>query len=369
VILPRHILPLSIALFAGCTRQRSLDEVPIYGASAEELAWIETELERFDRWTGGRVTLNAIEIETEVVDKRHAERETLGMYSQRRGVVYVESGLAESEFMEVLRHELCHALDFDIGARRDLKAPLQRVLDKAESQSHRYHWIHEDAEWSEEEKRQEILAMACEQGPNASALMATYCPSDSLHISVLSTALFGTVWLDSEVWPGGRYAEGNAYTEWLSGLAEDGRSYARGSASRSLASVYGSVSHEGEQVILDLENGGLSKEGFTDWNFGIEEPFALELPVGVTRPGPGRQGYAVQRQFWVEGDKVMILTRPEVIRGVMSQRPMVSADGGGSWEVLDTCVSDLGNVVLANEQIYAIDVDPVAGEVSWFSAP
>ncbi len=169
-------------LLLGCN-DAPLDEVSIVGGTTAQRAEAEEILARFDADTGGAVRLRAVRFERDAGALESAE--LAGSY--RNNVVRIDTSVHGDELVRVLGHELCHALDDDLGlsashpAALDALRPL--ILDGIQ------------ADRSAKHARREALARLCDAGGEAASMLALACddlplPAESM-FGVLADAFPG----------------------------------------------------------------------------------------------------------------------------------------------------------------------------------
>ncbi|MEQ1565815.1 MAG: hypothetical protein ABMA64_09275 [Myxococcota bacterium] len=163
-------------VWVACARV-PLPEVQIFGGSDEVRAAIREELVAFDRWVGpGRLEVASVAVEPLGAFN--------GLYQPGTGRVHVASALGPLDVRPVVRHELCHALDY----HEDL------VEHPVEPFTTWQHTVAEEEGLSDRAARSEVLAEGCEWGPEAAAALAEGCPGEPAE----STELFA--FLRDEVW-------------------------------------------------------------------------------------------------------------------------------------------------------------------------
>ncbi|MEM6925459.1 MAG: hypothetical protein AAF602_00920 [Myxococcota bacterium] len=187
---PRSMRLLTLAswiLEAGCSPPQpvGLPEVPISGGTPAQRAIVETELAAFEEWTGGgRVMLSSIRI-------RRLRAVLAGKYRVDTPRVFLDDDLGPEQLANTLRHELCHAVDWqeDLAGRPvpALDVFMDVMADAADERG-LDRWFDPD---EPDELRREIFARACELGPWVAGL-AQLGPDEPL-----SAALS---WIADEVW-------------------------------------------------------------------------------------------------------------------------------------------------------------------------
>lgn len=104
--MPRaRAIALSMVGALGCHERFSLDDVPIVGGTDDQRALVRERLAEFEADAGvGRLTLQAV-----VFDSLD---DPIGSFNRRTDRIELSDQLDPSVLALVLRHELCHALDF-----------------------------------------------------------------------------------------------------------------------------------------------------------------------------------------------------------------------------------------------------------------
>jgi len=187
-----HLLFLLLAV--GCAERYTLDEVPIEGASAEQRAVVEEELLAFDEWVGqGRVRLSRVAFKSEFQGET---ADYSGVYDHRPPSVWLRPQLSGGDLRAVLRHELCHAVDYQdklLSRSHDAFDGLVEHPPPAMSSTLRQE-IRDRP--NDRRRRSEVFATICESGPLATALLLSSCEPRSWDL--VGAAAF----LSDEVWTG-----------------------------------------------------------------------------------------------------------------------------------------------------------------------
>lgn len=161
----------------GCTPAVELGEAPIRGGTELQQDEVRAELGAFEGWIG-RGRLQVEQVRFEPIDALG-----LGRYARRR--IWIDDALDPAEVRGVLRHELCHALDYAEGLSDAF--PLLEVLGDRLAASPDPRTM--DAEgW-----RREAFAQACAIAPSTSRYLETTCPGDDVVPAVMA-------WLGQTVW-------------------------------------------------------------------------------------------------------------------------------------------------------------------------
>lgn len=166
----------------GCGARSALDEVSVLGGSETQRALALAELQDFDQWVGpGRLGLHQVSFEP-------MAEGLLGRYRGLSNRILLSDDLLDDRVREVLRHELCHALD----DAEDLMTGDHPMFDRLAGAMNgvRQHGS------GPRELRSEALATACEAGPMAASLLRTPCDGDAEEVSDPMG------WLAHEIWAG-----------------------------------------------------------------------------------------------------------------------------------------------------------------------
>lgn len=173
----------------GCTKSTTqvptlyeLPEVPINGGTSEQRSAIRDELLDFDGWVGpGRLKIQQIKVQK--IDDGYRGRYLSG------GIVLVNKALSETrDIRQLVRHELCHALD---EAEELYKEPFP-ILDEVADQLKQTDEL--DIEASDQFWRKEAFAQNCEIDPFVGYLLTKPCLREDPRISDIAS------WLQTYVW-------------------------------------------------------------------------------------------------------------------------------------------------------------------------
>lgn len=180
---------------AGCHRY-TLDDVPIVGGTASQREVVRSVLDEFESATGGgRVRLSSVQLEDLQTPSKVGSGVALrGVYQRSTGRIVVDPDGLERDLPYTVRHELCHALDF----QQDLAEDPSGVWGRASEQ------LAADPSWTADavagkdarSRRSEALALFCEGGTHYAHLLSPPCSSDPDGIAEIARALLGQVWWD-----------------------------------------------------------------------------------------------------------------------------------------------------------------------------
>jgi hypothetical protein len=170
-------------LLAACSTH-PLSEVPIVGGSEEARELVERELELFAE----AILPETIELsEIAFVSLREGIQGRYRLTSRR---VLLHEGLSLENVPSVLRHELCHALDFQTDLARPpheaLEAYAERLYDPEHGALPR--------DWPARERRSEALANLCEIGPTLASALVTPCHGEPPLLSELGAFAQAQIW-------------------------------------------------------------------------------------------------------------------------------------------------------------------------------
>lgn len=175
-------------LLSGCAQRFDLDQVPIEGGTPEQRAAVREGLARFEADAGpGRIQLKQIAFEP-------LEGWTAGSYTRRSDKVEIEEELSPEGVLRVLRHELCHVLDFT-EELVDQPSPLFDGLADGLSDPD-LGLLPIDGMRSEREQRSEALARFCDLGPLALSALADRCPNEPAAVGDVADWLLLHIWRD-----------------------------------------------------------------------------------------------------------------------------------------------------------------------------
>jgi hypothetical protein len=170
---------VALLLVGACEARVPLSDVPIVGGTAEQREAVRDELAAFDGWVGPD--------RLQIVEVRFADLDpvVLGQFRPSQDDVKLNRDLAIGEVRWVVRHELCHALDYAEGLVEQPSPLFDHLVTQLKGQ----------AGPTDRARRSEVLAEACNVGPfGAEALATQPCPADPPE----AEELFG--WIARHVW-------------------------------------------------------------------------------------------------------------------------------------------------------------------------
>jgi hypothetical protein len=166
-----------------------LSEAPILGGSPEQREAAAAALADFDRDVGpGRLTIGGVAFDAYDWD---------GGYSRWDADITLDPSLDAAEVPGVLRHELCHALDFAEDITRDEGAPWDRASEALFASG----LVTHDPYGNDRLRRAEAFATFCGEGPYLAETLARSCPTDAPEAREIAEPLWEEVWLEAEPMP------------------------------------------------------------------------------------------------------------------------------------------------------------------------
>lgn len=298
-----------ILVAIGCRAVVDLPDVPIAGGSEQARAAVRRELERFDRWVGaGRLRLAEVAF-------TDLEEPKAGRYRGGPPRILLSDDLYLGRLPEIMRHELCHALDYAEGL-------LDEPVPELDTYGERVDGV--DRELSQR-GRGEALAQACETGPFGPAALAVPCAGEP------RLAREVAAWMEREVWRGFEPpSESSPSGDPLAAVSLDPRE------AWEAFQVFPTVEPDRIAVSVQTEGDGFAIT-YVDVNTGASAPpadlgaMAEDLPPG--RP-PGRNFPAYG---WPDGPgaAVALSTFPHLVEDA----PRLLAWRDGAWSFVgDGCI-------------------------------
>lgn len=180
-----------LVLVGGCHRSYPLDEIPIVGGSEYVRQLVEDELASFSEAIEP-ASIELSEIVFEATDEGMA-----GWYRDRDRRIAIDEELAtlydEAAFMVipgVLRHELCHALDYQTELAAEPHETLDAYADLLfDPQRGAQDWRDDPRS-----RRSEAFAEICGLGPILAASLAEPCPGESPLLAELASFALSDIW-------------------------------------------------------------------------------------------------------------------------------------------------------------------------------
>lgn len=182
----RARVPIALLVTAACRGTGPLPDTPVVGGSERQRELARLELADFDRAVGaGRL---------EIPEVRFEPRDAAGSTRLHTHAVRLDVDLDDDDVRWVLRHELCHALDFE----EDLTTPRIPLLDRfADDLFAEGGFVEpERVENDPRLRRSEALAAACSLGHLVAQAASTPCDDDPPVFADLAD------WLNERVWTG-----------------------------------------------------------------------------------------------------------------------------------------------------------------------
>jgi hypothetical protein len=311
----RAVPGLVAALLGACAERVPLSQVPVRGGTDAQQAEVRRIIEGFEQAAGpGRVAL------TEVVFS-DIYGPAIGTFSPVSFRVRLESGLQGFELERVLRHELCHALDYTEG----LVAEPDPAFDALVHDLFVLGAVDTEGLEGPRNRRSEAFARFCEKGPLIAEALSSACPGEPDEVTEVAATLVRQVWPAWER-PQSSPIPGRVHASWTAPAPDPEEFGVIGLADPSQIRVqYGSA-----RVDLDLESGRPPDRG-------ASPPFAPqeELPEGLDGLCP-MYGYLSDGAGWAEGPAAA-LVRFDLYEGSAVAR--VLAADGGAWGPVHGCVS------------------------------
>ncbi|MEZ4235454.1 MAG: hypothetical protein R3F59_04690 [Myxococcota bacterium] len=175
---------LALCAVVACTRV-PLAAVPVEGGTRATRAAAREELAAFDGWAGpGRVALSSVTFRA--LGDDHVD----GMYRRTTAQVVLDEALSADVVRIALRHELCHALDWQEGLLDAPDAAFDAAGDLLFSP------FGADLPYDEDRRgrRSEALAQVCEVGPFGAVARATRCDGEPEVGAALAAFAWERVW-------------------------------------------------------------------------------------------------------------------------------------------------------------------------------
>lgn len=174
----------ALLLASACSRSYPLDSVPIEGGSEEARATVERELAFFQE----AIAPNTVELSKIVFGP--IEPGTAGLHWRTTRRIRLAENLPLNEVSTTLRHELCHALDYQAG----LADKPDEVLDTYAERLYDPNLGGLEREGGRRQRRSEAVAEICEVGPFVASAAAISCPGDSPLLADLASFAIAEIW-------------------------------------------------------------------------------------------------------------------------------------------------------------------------------
>lgn len=322
-------LPLLLA--AACSRP--LSEAPVLGGSAEQRELARQTMSAFDRDVGvGRVELRSL---------RFADGAYAGGYSPGTREIRVAADLPVDLVPLVVRHELCHAVDYQEDLLEDRGTPwddqVRPLFDSG------LIVVDASAYPDARTRRSETFATLCGQGAFVAGLAADRCADDPDDAEVLAEWLLDVVYREAEPVPPGPPME--LVGRWEAGFAPDRIE----------------VAPTVDPGVVELRAG----------RGGAEAAVAVELFGGsvVAGAGPGRPPASVTIASSVDEAVVRSGAGPAVVEETLDLVHLGTAQRllrpvGDGWERIgDGCVPEVSAVFAADDRAWL--AESVGDTIAW----
>lgn len=350
---------LVLTLLAACGRV-PLPEVPIVDGTESQRQAARDELEAFDlAVTSGRV---------ELVEVRFEPMEWLGgHYSHSRETISLREDLPPSEIPLVLRHELCHAIEYQnrmlSGSDPVFDAWADHILSNESLIAHDL--VPDNAR----DVRGEVMAYSCQEGPSASLLMSTGCTPSSEPLRDVGDWLRDRVWHgETELDEDSAWVVSDVRGAWAPPAGTDiDVLQAFGAQSQDAALLVFSTEVDAELTFIDLRTGERLETLSSDTTYTSTVAPIPTLPEGLRVPDLYQGGDIIGAHHVTDGVTAVALAQGQTLEKldtVLSQRILVH-DGDGPWSIAGgLCLPDaLASVFLANGRFYVAWAEN--GEIRW----
>jgi hypothetical protein len=314
--------PVLVFLAFGCRERVDLSEVPIVGGTPEARELVRIELEAFEEWIGpGRLQI------ARVVFK--PVQDASALFYRAWDKIVLDSELELHDVRRIVRHELCHALDYAEDLQAEPNAPFDEYGDLLFDPVSPVLDYEENARG----RRSEALARTCEIGPFGAVVLSEPCPGEPPLARELSTWASSHVWSDFALeapWP----EPGPPHATWEDPLvATEGPLEALSispAAEPTVLMFSLAYAERGSQVTVDLHTGE------------FVNPPQLELGEHVTEPPAGLPvgGGFYTALGWPSGPGGALVDFPiRSLQGSWARRLLAS--DGGAWALVgDGCLDD-----------------------------
>jgi hypothetical protein len=297
-------------VLGACAERVPLSRVPVRGGTADQHAQVRDILEEFEADSGeGRVQL------TEVVFGQ-IYGDATGTFNAVTDVIRMEPYLEGPPLERVLRHELCHALDFAEGL---MEGP-HPTFDPLIHDLFMLGAIDTDGLEGPRYRRSEAFARYCDLGPFVGHALIAACPGEPDEVNDATAYLSREVWQTWEPPPSQRGPA--VHARWQAPSPDPVAFGVLGLSDPSQIRIqYGT-----ERVDVGLDD-GLPRSGST--LFAPQE----KLPAGVSHLCPV-YGALLDGTGWSEGPAA-VLVRFELYREAAT--PRILTMDGGEWTRVAGC--------------------------------
>ncbi|MEN0068017.1 MAG: hypothetical protein AAGA48_38160 [Myxococcota bacterium] len=331
---------------------RPLLEVPITGADEATEQLLSEGVAQFERWVGpGRVRLAEISVGP-------VPEDFLGRYNRiRQSVLLSEDIEDDSRLVQVLYHELCHALDFQNRIVKDDRSLFEQLSDPS---SNFVGLPSPEGHLSSSQLPHEVFADMCEFGPVVHQAMAHSCPAEETD-PLPSVAQ----WFFDEVWLGevpASWVAGPPVT-WEASFEPD---IVYGYASEDevalvllLARDLGGEAEQTDYPLLNVKDGSpmVASEVNVGW---AVEPYYIDIPEALPWWATLTQGVSEQisvpynRYVHSEDDAAALVDVRAPFLQERLRRMLVLDDG---WRATNACPGELGGLFRAQDTFYVISAE------------
>lgn len=294
---------------AGC-RFVPLAEVPVDGGTDEQRAIVQEVLDEIDRTLG-------LDVELRKIRFANVDEHRYGAYNSVTKTVRLGFEIEEEVLRFTLRHEICHAVDF----QNDLSMT-DEALDPVATWYRARDWMHQERT---RPARKEAFALGCGEGAAMLEAVAGACDDDPEWVTDLAAQLGEDVWSRHEP----------VEVAW------------RSTVPYGLDNAIGLVDHE---VVLLDDQGELH---VFDPMTGEEHSsrIALDLVLGESQDWPGFEGTDGWMGGWQDGPAVATVTPPMVDTSRVLVRGRDGRWGGfGCADGVDAFLTE-GRAWLARERV------------------
>lgn len=320
-------------LLHGCTTG-SLPATPIIGGTSTQRDAIQAELQAFESWVGvGQVVLRKVAVEAP------PNPENRGQYSHR--TIWVAPGLDELGLRHVLRHELCHAIDFQHDLVRRTDAP--EVFDDSVFAA--------ALVGTEDHRRNEAMAKVCELGPATVHALVEPCTGEDSALTAVARWVESNIYIAVEP-----FGETNLYAgEWTLWAMPDGLS--------------------NQEVLGTIDPGVMMFRGdhpdgyFEEWY--LDTATAEEVAYAAAIGDPGEEWEAERAVDWARG--LVVGSRKPGILGVflsvipMEPRLVEATDDGLTFPEPPVCMGGgaMRRYGTTDDLLRITRIDDAGGTASW----
>lgn len=331
----------------GCASPDSLLELPIRGATAAQEAALRAELAAFEAATGaGRTRVRSVTV-ADLGGRR-------GLWRPIPRRIELSEGEATGDMVRILRHELCHALDFAEGP---LHLEHDATYTRMAAHLHRTEGdVLGGGDDPERRRKREVFALSCEEGPWMAHAHVQPCPDDDPDLSTIARHLAEVVWTRS----GGLERAALGPTVRLAPDHEGGapESFtARGMGQEPIVFAgYGFDDGAMGRGAIDVDTGAHLGSGFDEagelWAPLLEPPDHLEIPI----PSGARASSVVG---WGAGPVVAALEHELSLGPQMG--PRWAASDGGAWALIgEGCPDPSSEPFAAGGRVFAVELSDTA---------